>query len=78
MVLVDQDGYDITEKSGLENGTLSQAEEAVHASKKLQGAQEKKSLVLKRHQDNIKFLKTQEYNLCDTILDMQERSDLSE
>ncbi|KAK1392220.1 Protein DEFECTIVE IN MERISTEM SILENCING 3 [Heracleum sosnowskyi] len=72
LVLVDQDGYDITVKSEQENGTLSQAKTVVNAAtKKLQEALKEEGLVLKKHEDNIKFLKTQENCLNDTILDLQ-------
>lgn len=38
---------------------------------KLQEDLEKKGLILKKHEDNVKFLKTQENSLNDTILDLQ-------
>ncbi|KAL8127011.1 protein DEFECTIVE IN MERISTEM SILENCING 3-like isoform X2 [Apium graveolens] len=67
-LLVDQGWHDITVKSEPESETLSQAERAL---KKLQEALEKKGRILKKHEENIKFLTRQENTLNDTILDLQ-------
>ncbi|XP_074380640.1 protein DEFECTIVE IN MERISTEM SILENCING 3-like isoform X1 [Apium graveolens] len=70
-LLVDQDWHDITVKSEPKSETLSQAQTALNPSKKLQDALEKKGLILKKHEENIKFLRRQENTLNDTILDLQ-------
>ncbi|WOG90854.1 hypothetical protein DCAR_0310100 [Daucus carota subsp. sativus] len=71
LVLVDEDECAITERRELENGTLSQKESVVDASKKLQDALKQEGLKIKKHEDNINFLKRQENLINDTILDLQ-------
>ncbi|XP_059629028.1 protein DEFECTIVE IN MERISTEM SILENCING 3-like [Cornus florida] len=69
--LVPVDQNDSIAMDGTQNGAFCKAESAVYNSKKLQDDLKMLGLKIKRHEDNIKSLKTKKNKVDDAILDKQ-------
>lgn len=66
-----QSDHTFTPRDDVQTGRISPVESVVYTSKKLQDDLESLGLKIKRHEENIKFLKSQKNALEDSVLDMQ-------
>ncbi|XP_057472976.1 protein DEFECTIVE IN MERISTEM SILENCING 3-like isoform X1 [Actinidia eriantha] len=68
---VSQSDSPITRRDDVKNGALCQAETAIYDSKKFEDDLHIIGLKIKKHEENIKFLKSKKNSLDDSILDLQ-------
>ncbi|XP_062162657.1 protein DEFECTIVE IN MERISTEM SILENCING 3-like isoform X3 [Alnus glutinosa] len=71
LMQVDQNETSIVVRDEMQNGGSAHAETIIYHSKKLQGDLHMLGVKIKEHEENIKFLKTQNNKLDDSILDFQ-------